>query len=140
MCQYKKFLECFYTSCVKIWGCQYIKLSCNVVLFVIGNKKRPIIAMSYLLNKVVRIWTRKIEYGVNIHDKKYHIYKKIPSNGTALWLLFYIPKSCTVRPSIRSKNSHLTVSTRRPLAPLWVEFFARCRRHYICALKHTNVG
>ena len=66
------------------------------------------------------------------------MYKKVPSKGTALWLLRVLHLKVKVRPSTRSKNSHLTVSLRWPLAPVWAEFFARCRRHYICALKNTH--
>lgn len=46
---------------------------------------------------------------------------------------FYL--KVTVRPSTRSKRSHLKAISRRPLAPVLAECIARCRQRYHCFLK-----
>ena len=82
---------------------------------------------------------KKGGYGVNIHDTKIsYVQVNTMQKNSALIAVLHL--KVTVRPSTRSKNSHLTVSSRRLLAPVWAEFFARCRRHYICALKNTHAG
>ena len=60
---------------------------------------------------------KKEGYGVNIHDTKIS-YVQVNSKQKNSALIAVLNLKVTVKPSTRSKNSHLTVSSRRPLAPV----------------------
>ena len=77
-------------------------------------------------------------YGVNIHDTKMS-FIQVNSKQRNNTLIVVLHFKVTLRPSTQSKNLHLTVSKTAPSTGL-SKFFARCRKHYIWMLKHTNAG
>ena len=70
----------------------------------------------------------KGEYGVDILDIKFpNLQVHSKQRNSAFIAVLHL--KVTLRPSTRSKNSHLAVSSRPPQEPVRAEFFARTRRH-----------